>query len=39
MARIVVAQSVLSDHLDAGGAGVGFGAGYAYGGGGIIIAN
>jgi hypothetical protein len=41
MARLVVAQSVLSDHLDAGGATYGFGEGFAtYGGGGaIFIAN
>ena len=38
MARLVVAQSVLSDHLDAGGAArYGFGEGYAFGGGGAIF--
>ena len=39
-ARLVIAQSVLSDHLDAGAGGYGFGGGYGYAGvGAIFIAN
>lgn len=37
MARMVVAQSVLSDHLDAGDPANGFGEGYTFGGGGAIL--
>ncbi|HEX3558327.1 MAG TPA: hypothetical protein VHU19_03935 [Pyrinomonadaceae bacterium] len=35
MARLVIAQSILSDHLDAGGGG--YGEAYAYGGGGAVL--
>ncbi|PYS81684.1 MAG: hypothetical protein DMF67_15995 [Acidobacteria bacterium] len=37
MARLVIAQSILSDHLDAGGGVYGFGEGYTYGGGSAIL--
>ena len=40
MARLVIAQSVLSDHLDAGAGAYGFGGGYASGmGSAVIISN
>ena len=40
MARLVIAQSVLSDHLDAGAGAYGFGGGYGYGVvGAVIISN
>jgi hypothetical protein len=39
MARLVIAQSVLSDHLDAGTGATGYGQGFAYGGGTIYISH